>query len=317
MNIWKSPLISIIGGGFMVDFGLITAQITPEVEWLKWLPEGFRYRLGPLPAGRLKGVFSSAREVTGWAWNVPKNPEVVWGRRSQARLWQRVWTDIYQKQIKVIGVDPALSLPPPAGLKERPYFPGISDGKALELLLFIGRFRAILRSYEIPAPRAKALVVWEEGNLGVTCARLVAPEVRFLTLIHPNLTRLERAADLIMAETGISPQIAVVWPEDYKGAKIVIKCGKVTAFQLQRRGRRVIWCELFQKYPQLTLFNLNLPLSVWRQTQKLPIYPVWGETILRAGFNYGADFWYGPQLPLERVVKLARILNDLGAGITI
>jgi hypothetical protein len=309
-----------MGGGLMVHFGFLSAKIAAEAQWWQWvkrLPERWRYFFGPLPAGEVRGVLPQHEEVPGWAWNVPENPDLVWNQPQMSRWWQRLWVEVYTKQIKIIGLDPNLPLAPPDKLRNRLYFPGISDGKALELLLFIERFRGLLRSYEIPAQRAKALIVWEEGNLGITCARLIAPEVRFLTLVHPNFKFLERAAALIMAESGISPQISATLPMDFKGAKIVIKCGKVTAFPLQRGPHRVIWCEIFQKYPQLSLFNLNLPVSAWRQAQQIPLYPVLGEVILRAGYNYDSEFWYGPQLPLERVIKLARLFNELGIRITI
>jgi len=211
-------------------------------------------------------------------------------------------------------VDTSIPLPPPAHLKNQPYFPGISDGKALEMLLFMERFRSLLRSYEIPAQRAKVLIAWEEGNLGLTCARLIAQEVRFITLVCPNLRLLERAAELVLAETGVSPQTSEEWPSDFKGAKIVIKCGKFKVYSQKRDSRRVIWCELFQQYPQLALMNLKLPVSAWCKSQQLPVYPVLGEVILRAGYNYDSEFWYGSQLPLERVIKLGRIFNDLGVG---
>jgi hypothetical protein len=304
----------------MGGFGYLSAKLTPESRWrhwCKWLPESFRYLAGPVAAGKIIGILPQQKEVEGWAWNVPARPGSFWKQQQLERWWQRFWMELYSKQIKVIGIDPDLALALPDKLRKRPYFPGISDGKALELLLFIERFRNILHNYEIPAQRAKALIVWEEGNLGVTCARLIAPEVRFLTLVHPNFHFLERTAELIMAESGLSPQINTTLPPDFKGAKIIIKCGRVTAFPVQRDSRRVIWCELFQKYPHLALLNRELPFSIRYQTQNMPLYPVLGEVMLRAGYHYDSEFWYGPQLPLERVIKLARIFNELGMRIVI
>ncbi|HEY8462813.1 MAG TPA: hypothetical protein VIM29_02090 [Bacillota bacterium] len=303
----------------MVHFGFISAMIEPEAEWLKrlnWFPLRLKYFNGPLKAGEVTGVLPREK-VRGWAWNVPENQELVWSSRQRNRLWQRLWDEVYQKQIKVVGLDPGIPLLPPAKLKNQPYFPGISDGKALELLLFIDRFRSLLRSYEIPAQRVKVLIVWEEGNLGLTCARLIAPEVRFMTLVCPNAKLLEQAAETVLAESGVAPQTTQNWPADYKGARIIIKCGKIKTFPLRRDSRRLIWCELFQQYPQLALINLKLPVSARQKSRHIPVYPVLGEVILRAGYHYDSEFWYGSQLPLERVIKLGRIFNDLGAGIVI
>lgn len=300
----------------MVHFGFISTIIQPEAQWLqraKWLPPQLKYFTGLLNAGEITGILPQEK-VQGWGWNVPRCPEEIWRGMKLSRVWQRLWLDVYQKQIRVIGLDPSIALPPPAKLSSQPYFPGISDGKALEMLLFVERLRVLLRCYEIPAQRAKVMIIWEEGNLGLTCARLVASEVRFVTLVCPNLKMLERAADLVMAETGVSPQIFQECPADYKGARIVIKCGQMKTYNIRRESRRLIWCELFQQYPQLALMNLKLPLAVQCNSQKIPVYPVLGEVILRAGHNCDSEFWYGSQLPLERVIKLGRIFHELGAG---
>jgi hypothetical protein len=303
----------------MGNFGFITTRMEPEKQcwqWLKWLPLEWKYGKGPLNVGEITGMVPD-ETVRGWAWNVPEQPDKVWGKRQSASRWRRLWTEIYQKQIKIIGLDFSVSLPPPAELKLQPYFPGISDGKALELLLFIGRFRNLLQNHEIPAHRAKVIIAWEEGNLGLTCARLIAREVRFITLVHPNQKTLERSVEVIMTETGVSPRIYSDWPVDYHGAKLLIQCGNLARYPKSRDSRKLIRCELFQRYPQLSLMNLHYPVSAWQNARKLPAYPVLGEVILRACFHYESEYWYGGQLPLERVIKLARIFKEIGAEIRI
>jgi hypothetical protein len=304
----------------MVNFGYISTRMEPEAQywkWLKWLPLEWKYCKGPLHAGEISGITPDGN-VRGWAWNVPEQSDQVWGQRQINVCWQKLWVEIYQKQIKIIGLDFAVPLPLPAELKRQPYFPGISDGKALELLLFIGRFRTLLQNHEIPAHRAKVIIVWEEGNLGLTCARLIAREVRFITLVHPHQKLLERAAEIIMAETGVSPRIYSEWPDDYQGAKLLIQCGNLAHYHPAKQdARKVIRCALFQRYPRLSLMNLNYPVSAWHKTRQLPAYPVLGEVILRAVFRHESEFWYGGQLPLERVIKLARIFKEIGADIRI
>ena len=181
--------------------------------------------------------------------------------------------------------------------------------------MFLYYFRRLLRNYETSPQYAKAMVVWEEGNLGLVCARLIAREVRYLTLVNPNARYLERAADLIVTETGVSPQIRTN-PPDIQRNKIIIKCGKLSNYHIPKNIRPIICCELFQRNPSLYSLNFNLPITVNDVRHQLPLYPALGETILRSFFDM-PGIWYGTELRLERIVKLADIVQELGVHITI
>jgi hypothetical protein len=314
-----APHIS-IGGGLVGNFGFIS-PLLKEIPGFRsmfsgYFPEKWRYFRGPLKVGEISGSLPGEK-LRGWGWKVPENPARVWEGKRLADLWQRFFVELAEKEIKVIGLDAGRTFCPPGLFRSQPDVPGVSDGKALELLFFMNRFRSILRNYEITPQKAKALVIWEEGNLGVTCARAIAREVRFLTLVSPNARILEIAAEIILSETGVSPQVFVDLPSDYRGAKIVVKCGRVAKYQLPRVTRRVIWCELFQSFPSLSSMNFALPVTAANQVGKLPLYPALAEVILRSGFGLQSGFWHGSDLPLERVVKLAVVFKELGIDLTI
>jgi hypothetical protein len=278
------------------------------------MPERWRFFKGPFRTGSITATLFQ-RQVQGWGWKLPYKPVQIWDDQYRLSLWKNLLRELERKMIKVVGLDVGSSFHPPLKLVSEPSFPGVSDGKAIELLFFINRFRRLLQNYGITPGRAKALIIWEEGNLGLACARLVAREIRFLTLIAPNPRLLERGADLIMAETGVLPQIHTNLPIDYQGAKIVIKCGRLTRYHLNRGPRRVIFCELFPYRPNIANINLGLPLDILAEAGQLPIYPALGEAILRSCFEINVGYWYGPELPLERVVKLAVLFKELGMDI--
>jgi hypothetical protein len=58
-------------------------------------------------------------------------------------------------------------------------------------------------------------------------------------------------------------------------------------------------------------------MSVKVRSGKLPIYPALGEAIVRTCFEINLGFWYGNDLPLERVFKLAVLLKELGFEISV
>jgi hypothetical protein len=301
----------------MNHFGFISPLLSRESSWdflTGIIPEKWRYRRGPLSAGPITG-YLSGEKLEGFGWKAPGSGSRLWSEMEVIRLWQRMTTDFTHKGIGIIGLDSNASLTLPVKLANQRCFPGISDGKALELLLFLNYFRGILRNYGVSSQKAKAMVIWEEGNLGLVCARLIAQEIRFLTLVHPSARLLERAADLIIAETGVSPRIYTAPPVTLK-EKIIIKCGQFVRYQLDRHSNQAIWCEIFQKNPSLCSLNSDLPITVVNARHRLPLYPALGEAILRSFFNL-QGFWYGPELQLERVIKLAAIFKELGVHIAV
>jgi hypothetical protein len=301
----------------MNRFGFISPLLSMETSWdflTGILPEKWRYRRGPLSTGQITG-YLTGEKLEGYGWKAPESGPYLWNETEVIRLWQRLVANLTHKDIGIIGLDSSASFNPPLKLVNQNCFPWVSDGKALELLLFINYFRGIIRNYGISSQKAKAMVIWEEGNLGLICARLIAREVRFLTLVHPNARFLERAADLIVAETGVSPRIYTAPPGAYKD-KFIIKCGRFSRYQMDRRSRQTIWCEIFQKNPSLCSLNSDLPITVMNARHRLPLYPALGETILRAFFNL-PGFWYGSELQLERISKLAGIFKELGVNIEI
>lgn len=304
----------------MSYFGFLSPLLNESTTYwrrvFQIIPERWRYYKGPLWTGEITGNLLE-RQVKGWGWKLPSKPLLIWDEIEQHNLWKLLLDELSNRDVKVVGLEVGSSFHPPLKLSNQTSFPGISDGKALELLFFVNRFRRLLHNYGIGPGRARVLIVWEEGNLGLSCARLIARWVRFLTLVSSNVRLLERSADIIMAETGITPQIYSDLPPDYKGAKIIIKCGRLTKYKLNKCRRKVICCELFPHRPNITNINLGLPLDVISKTGQLPLYPALGEVILRSCFEVNMGFWYGPELPLERVFKLAILLKELGLKINL
>lgn len=303
----------------MGNFGLISELLGSKSNrnlFARLIPDQWRYWFGPLPAGEILGEMPR-ETIQGWGWKLPPEPARFWDEQRKQVFWERLIAELVKRQIRVVGLDPGNDFFPPESVIGLPHFPGVSDGKALELLLFVKRFRRLVRNYGISPQKAKAMIVWEEGNLGIACARLIARELRFLTLVSPNTRLLERTAELIVYETGISPQIYSTPPSDFKGARIVIKCGHLSRLSLVRNSKRLIWCELFQSYPSLSSLNMEQAVAARTKAGVLPIFPALGETMIRAYFELNLGFWYGNDLPLERVFKLAVLLKEIGFDISV
>jgi hypothetical protein len=301
----------------MGNFGFVSPLLEMHAPWYQLrnlLPEKWCFLHGPLKTGNITG-FLPKENVQGWGWRIPADLTGFWGEQKFLNLWKKFSLELHERGIKVIGLDSKNSSYITNQLLKQSDFLDISDGKAFELLLFISYFRSIFRNHGISAQKAKAMIVWEEGNLGITCARLIAREVRFLTLINPNPRLLERAACLIVSETGVSPLLFTAPPEEIKTARIVIICGRLNKYTLMRGSRRTIWCELFQKPPSLAALNTEFPITALNKIGRIPLYPALGEAILRAYFDLNSGFWFGSELPLDRVLRLSQLFKELNVEI--
>lgn len=70
--------------------------------------------------------------------------------------------------------------------------------------------------------RAKTAVIGATGSIGSTCARILAPQVKNLTLIARTVKRLKQMAELIAQESGITPVIETDIQTGLRNADIII-----------------------------------------------------------------------------------------------
>ena len=70
--------------------------------------------------------------------------------------------------------------------------------------------------------KAEVLVVGATGSIGSVCARILARDVGFLTLLARNEARLEQLAVQITGETGLTPQITMDVKEALRRADIIV-----------------------------------------------------------------------------------------------
>lgn len=288
----------------MYDFGYIAVS-WPETFWRRWanrLPETWRYRQGPLFTGKLEGILCNDHR-TGWGWQIPADYRRVWDEPRHYLIWQRLRDELLERRIQVIGIEVPEFLP---SLEFNS--PGTSDGKTLELIMFMYDFNRMLHQ-NVLSRNSEVMVIWEEGNLGLTCARLIARDVRFLTLVHPNLTVLEQAAAVVMAETGTSPKILDRLPSDFNRIALVIECGRLTTFKSGMDANETRVIKLFQKVPG---WHPVFSISIIGCAGRLDDSPALAEALVRTAGGTDTECWCGSIVLLERVRRLAGLLKEFG-----
>lgn len=169
----------------------------------RWVPP-FRYHAIPrveTPAGAAQG-WLVAIPLTARQWKTLPDrllvDRVVQAARVAARLGARV-----------MGLGAYSALPGGAGVEAARRSPiAITTGNSLTVWAALQGAREGARLMGHDLDRAEVAVVGAGGAIGSACARILAREVRRLTLVGPQVHRLEGLADQIRRETGLVAAIA-------------------------------------------------------------------------------------------------------------
>lgn len=70
--------------------------------------------------------------------------------------------------------------------------------------------------------RAEVAILGASGSIGSACARILARDVNFMTLIARNVPRLERLAESILRDTGLAVKVTARTKEAVRKADIII-----------------------------------------------------------------------------------------------
>lgn len=299
----------------MSGFGFIAPDLQPCAWWNRWngwLPDKWRYFRGPLAAGELVGS-CGALKCRGWGWKAPVQMERLWKEGAGMAVWKRLSGECLARDIQVVGLPRLPSVALPEGLER----PKLTDGNSLELVLFKQRFlRGFPRTF-LATSDCEVAIIWEEGNLGLVCARLLGAELRFLTLIHPLRRAVDDAAALLLAETGLAAKVRVELPQKWSKFKIIIQCGQLNRYSLLGLNGQIYY-RLFQG-PDWPEVRTGMPLQVQSRFAPISVNVVIGEAFLRTVAGMEGEHWYGPAMKLQRVFRMETALeklqmNQLGAN---
>lgn len=181
--------------------GLLPERAVEAV--MRWVP--------PFPYHAIPPVETPHGSAQGWLIGIPLTARqwkelpdgllvdrVVRAARVAARLGARV-----------MGLGAYSALPGGAGVEVARRSPiAITTGNSLTVWAALQGAREGARLMGHDLDRAEVAVVGAGGAIGAACARILAREVRHLTLIGPQVERLERVAEQIRRETGLVPAVS-------------------------------------------------------------------------------------------------------------
>lgn len=208
-----------------IDVGYITRNIKPFKLLPSRLAEGIVSRFPVYKASNITGIKSSLAETEGYFIICPLTSrqmlelpeEYVLKRILEAgKLAEKLGAGIVGlgAMTAVVG-DAGITIADNLGI-------AVTTGNSYTVAMALDGTRKALEYAGIDMTQAKAVVLGATGSIGSVCARILAGEVRALTLVSRTQSRLERLAYQILHETGTAVKLTTDTKKALFDADIVI-----------------------------------------------------------------------------------------------
>lgn len=197
-------------------------DVARKFPFARFLPPALVERgaalLPPVKTSHITGVRSATgAEAEGWFVGCPLTArlmlqlpeEYVMGRIvAAAQLAERLGAGIVGLGAftSVVG-DAGVTVAQKVGI-------AVTTGNSYTVATALEGVKKAAELMEVELARSTAAVLGATGSIGSACARILARDMRHLILVGRNRSRLQRLAEHILVESGVSPQITT----DAKGA---------------------------------------------------------------------------------------------------
>lgn len=306
---------------------------------LKYLPnpmmEGILRMLPAVKVSHITGIRSkTGSEAEGWFVGCPLTA------KQMATLPERVVIPkiIKAAQLgadlgaKIVGLGAFTSVVGDGGITVSQNVPiAVTTGNSYTVYTALEGVRYAAKILELELERAHVAVIGATGSIGSACARILAPDVKYMTLVGRNMNKLERVSEHILTESGLACKLSVEPNRAIGDADIIITVtsavGGVVDAQALKRG--AIVCDVARprdisrqvaesrddvlvfeggvvQVPGEPDFHFNFGFPAGKS------YACMAETMLLALEGKYENFSLGKDLSLERVMEIGQLAQKHG-----
>lgn len=208
---------------------LNVADIARQYPWAAKIPdrllEGlFRY-VPPLEVSRITGIRSPYAEAEGWFIGCSLTSRQILELPLDYVLGKiiRAGEKAQSLGAKIVGLGTFTALVGDAGLTiARNLNIPVTTGNSYTVAAALAGIKMAAWELGLDIRRAEVAIIGSTGTISSTCARILAREIRYLTLFGHSENKLKRLGDKITAETGLAVRISSNLPETLAKADVVI-----------------------------------------------------------------------------------------------
>lgn len=203
---------------FARKFGLL-GKLPPR------LLEGLFKYAPPIKVSKITGVYSKHARAEGWFVACPITARLMVELPEEFVINKIIKTGKLAQKMgaKILGLGAFTSVVGDAGITVAKNLDiAVTTGNSYTVATALEGTREAARLMGHDLKKCHAVVVGATGSIGQVCARILARDVRSLTLVARQKNRLEELARKIMYETGVAARITSDIKHALKDAQIVI-----------------------------------------------------------------------------------------------
>jgi len=189
------------------------------------LLEGLFKYSPPLKVSKITGVYSDHAQAEGWFVACPITARLMLELPEEYVIRKIIQTGKLAQKMgaKILGLGAFTSVVGDAGITVAKNLEiAVTTGNSYTVATAVDGVREAARLMGHDLKKCHAVVVGATGSIGQVCARMLARDVRSLTLVARQKNRLEELTRKIMYETGVAAQITSDIKQALKNAQIVI-----------------------------------------------------------------------------------------------
>jgi predicted amino acid dehydrogenase len=188
------------------------------VEWaVKYLP--------PLKVSHISGIKSAHSEIEGWFVGCPLTSRQMLSLPNGYVLEKIIKTGRLAEKLgaQIVGLGAMTSVVGDAGVTiAKNLGIAVTTGNSYTVATAMEGTKKAAQMMGVELAEAEVAVIGATGSIGAVCARLMAKETKFLTLVARSEDKLDRLAAKIMAETGLAVKVTQNIKNAIRRARIII-----------------------------------------------------------------------------------------------
>lgn len=214
--------------GFIIH-PLELKDLTRKFPFMEKLPEGLVRKaiekLPPVKVSEINGIASSYGETKGYFVGVPLLPDQMIGLPlyKVERKIVKACNMAASMGAEIVGLGAFTSVVGDKGISiSKKVKVPVTTGNTFTVAVALDAVKEACRIMGRDLRNSQIVIVGANGSIGKACAKVLAREVRFLTLVSRNIEKLEQLAEEILAETGLAVHVSSKLESSLRRADVII-----------------------------------------------------------------------------------------------
>ena len=208
---------------------LTAKDLSKKFSWTKHcsdhLIESLIKYIPPFKVSHISGVTSSLAEAEGWFVGCPLTSAQMMMLPEEYVIEKIIKTGKIAQKLgaKIVGLGAFTSIVGDAGITIAKNLDiAVTTGNSYTVATAIEGTKQAAKLMNINLAKANVVILGATGSIGAACAQILARDVRYLTLVARNESKLEKLSTQIFRATGLAVKITANTRSALKSADIVI-----------------------------------------------------------------------------------------------